>query len=226
MVDLVSFSFVQSLGIMPCDKKKYQHEEPIVEGIGRKKAKTYSFYHLKLCMMDRRNRSVQCIRPFLAVDRGPRDSQVLLGRPALKDLKVSIDNSSDSWEVKNSPRIKRMSSTQFDREILTGAQVFEVRTVYRPISKSPEEEGDSIALMGQSEGVYEDTPMNYSRKIKNKGSREQKGRKITLNSGQTPLWGPESTAVAQNHCGVGKSTVARRNPPWPKESTVEIAYYS
>ena len=96
MVDLVSFSFVQSLGITPCDKRKHQHNEPIVEGIGRKKARTYGFYHLKLCMMDRRNRPVQCIRPFLAVDRGPRDSQVLLGRPALKDLKVSIDNLSDS----------------------------------------------------------------------------------------------------------------------------------
>jgi hypothetical protein len=147
MVDLVSFSFVQSLGITPCDKKKHQHEELIVEGIGRKKAKTYGFYHLKLCMMDRRNRPVQCIHPFLAVDRGPRDSQVLLGRPALKDLKVSINNLTDSWEVKNSPRIKRVSSTQFDCEILTGAQVFEVRTVYRPISKSSKEEGNLITPM-------------------------------------------------------------------------------
>jgi hypothetical protein len=111
---------------MLCDKKKHQHKEPIVEGIGRKKAKTYSFYHLKLYMMDRRNRPVQCIRPFLAVDRGPRDSQVLLGRPALKDLKVSIDNLSDSWEIKDSPRIKKVSSTQLNRDILSGTQVFEI----------------------------------------------------------------------------------------------------
>ena len=83
MVDLVSISLAQSLGITPCDKKKHQHEEPIMEGIGRKKVKTYGFYHLKLCMTDRWNCSVQCIRPFLAVDRGSCDSQVLLGRPVL-----------------------------------------------------------------------------------------------------------------------------------------------
>ena len=60
MVDLMSFSLAQSLGITPCDKKKHRHKEPIVEGIGRKKAKTYGFYHLKLCMMDWWNHSVQC----------------------------------------------------------------------------------------------------------------------------------------------------------------------
>jgi hypothetical protein len=96
MVDLVSFSLVQSLGIAPCNKKKHQHEELMVEGIRKKKAKTYGFHHLKLCMVDQWNCSVQCICPFLAVDHGSRDSQVFLGRPALKDLKVSIDNSNDS----------------------------------------------------------------------------------------------------------------------------------
>ena len=109
MLDLVSISL--AFGITPCDKKKYRHEELMVEGIGRKKAKTYDFYHLKLCMTDRWNHSVQCIRPFLAVDRSPRDSQVLLGRPVLKNLKISIDNSNNSWEVKNSPCVKKVSST-------------------------------------------------------------------------------------------------------------------
>ena len=78
MVDLVSFSLAQSLGITPCTKKKHRHKEPIVEGLGRKKAKTYGFYHLKLCMTDRWNCSVQCIRLFLAIDRGPCDSQVFV----------------------------------------------------------------------------------------------------------------------------------------------------
>jgi hypothetical protein len=58
MVDLVSYSLVQLLGIAPYNKKKHRHEELTVEGIGRKKAKTYGFYHLKLCMADWWNRSV------------------------------------------------------------------------------------------------------------------------------------------------------------------------
>jgi hypothetical protein len=44
-----------------CNKEKHQHEEPLVEEIGRKKARTYGFYHLKLCMMDRQSHPVQCI---------------------------------------------------------------------------------------------------------------------------------------------------------------------
>jgi hypothetical protein len=52
MIDLVLFFLVQLFGITPCNKKKYQYEELMVEGIGRKKVKTYGFYHLKLCMTD------------------------------------------------------------------------------------------------------------------------------------------------------------------------------
>jgi hypothetical protein len=52
MVNLISLSLVQLLEIISCDKKKYWHKKLMVEGIGRKKAKTYSFYYLKLCMMD------------------------------------------------------------------------------------------------------------------------------------------------------------------------------
>jgi hypothetical protein len=53
MVDLVSLSFVKSLGLSPCRRKKHQHVEPAVEGIGRIEAKTYGLYHLKLCMTNR-----------------------------------------------------------------------------------------------------------------------------------------------------------------------------
>ena len=60
--------------------------------------KTYRFFHLKASITDRFNRSFSFVRPFLAVDRGPQDSQVLLGRPALKDFKINILNSDDSFE--------------------------------------------------------------------------------------------------------------------------------
>jgi hypothetical protein len=50
MINLVSISFVKSLGLSPCDKKKHQHVEPIVEGIRRTKPRTYGFFHLRLYM--------------------------------------------------------------------------------------------------------------------------------------------------------------------------------
>jgi hypothetical protein len=68
----------------------------MVEGIRRKKVKIYSFYYLKLCVKDWWNQFVQYIRPFLTIDYGLYNSHVLLGRPTLKDLKVSINNSNDS----------------------------------------------------------------------------------------------------------------------------------
>ena len=49
-----------------------------------------------MTLTDRFNRSFDYIRPFLAVDRDARDSQVLLGRPTLKDFRIYIQNGQDS----------------------------------------------------------------------------------------------------------------------------------
>jgi len=98
MVDLVSISFVKSLGLSPCTKSKHRHVIPILEGVGETYPQTYGFFHLQLKIVDRFNHSFDFIRPFLAVDHNSNDSQVLLGRPALKDFKINICNSADTWE--------------------------------------------------------------------------------------------------------------------------------
>jgi hypothetical protein len=67
-----------------------------------------------------------------------------------------------------------VSSTQFDRDILGGAQVFEVRAIYRPISRSPEEKDNLPAPVEQYEGNPIDPPKDYLRKNKNKSSGERK----------------------------------------------------
>ena len=79
MVDLVSISFAKSLGLSPCTKTKHQHVIPVLEGVGETYPQTYGFFHLQLTIMDHFNRSFNFIRPFLAVDCSPHDSQVLLG---------------------------------------------------------------------------------------------------------------------------------------------------
>jgi hypothetical protein len=74
MVDLVSRSFVKSLGLEPCTQPSHQHEVPVLEGVGETRPQTYGFFHLRMTLIDRFGRSFSCIRPFLAVDRDARDS--------------------------------------------------------------------------------------------------------------------------------------------------------
>ena len=68
MVDLVSISFVRSLGMNPCDRPKHHYVTPLLEGIGGEHPKTYGFYHLRMTITDRFNRSFDFVRPFLAID--------------------------------------------------------------------------------------------------------------------------------------------------------------
>ena len=132
MVDLVSISFVKSLGLSPCTKAKHHHTEPVLEGVGLTRPKTYGFYHLRMTITDRWNRSLEFIRPFLAVDRDIMDSKVLLGRPALKDFKINICNDDDSWEFERKPKVTEITPLQLAREITPKTQVFEIRTVFQP----------------------------------------------------------------------------------------------
>ena len=67
------------------------------------------------------SRSFSYIRPFLAVNQDARDSQVLLGRPALKDYRINILNSEDLWEFKRNPKVTRISPTKFAREIASSS---------------------------------------------------------------------------------------------------------
>ena len=206
MIDLVSISFVKSLGLSSCDKKKHQHKEPMVEGIGRMKAKTYGFFHLRLCITDQWNQSIRFIRPFLAVDRSSRNSQVLLGRPALKDLRVNIDNVNDCWEIKNLPRVKPVSPSRFDREVLDGTQVFEVRVAYRPVSKDCDSKGveknERKDLPVPAEGREDDRD--------GKGNHHKKRCDIIRNGSGEPLG---SYRKKNKNKGSGERRRLRKNCP-------------
>ena len=93
-----------------------------------------------MTIVDRYNRSFDFVRPFLAVDRSPKDSQVLLGRPALKDFKINICNSNDSWEFefKRTPKVSVLSSEQFAKEMKPNVQVFEVKIAFNPEEEEAE----------------------------------------------------------------------------------------
>ena len=76
MVDLVFISFVKSLELTLCMKLKHSHVELLLKGIGQNSTKTYSFFHLQLCVTDHWNHSLDFIHLFLAVDRDIMDSKV------------------------------------------------------------------------------------------------------------------------------------------------------
>ena len=149
MVDLVSISFVKSFGLEPCTK--HNHVLPKLEGIGQTAPKTYGFYHLRARITDRYNHSFSFIRPFLAVDRDPRDSQVLLGRPALKDFKINICNEDDSFEFERQPRIRKISPKEFARDLLhkDTACCYQVKLAFRPdLDEEDEEDPQECDLAG------------------------------------------------------------------------------
>src|SRR5437879_285780 len=124
MVDLVCISYVKSLGLSPYKRHKYK--TPILEGIGQTYPRTYGFYYLDLLLTDRYNRTLRFFRPFLAIDRDLQDSQILLGRPALKDLRITIDNFYDNFEFQRKSVVTVVSVRHFYRKLPTYTQVFQV----------------------------------------------------------------------------------------------------
>ncbi|TAQ83095.1 hypothetical protein B7494_g8581 [Chlorociboria aeruginascens] len=128
-VDLVSYSFVKSLGIAACQKTKHQHDIPTLVGVGELQPRTYGIYHLRIQIADKHQNSLTFTRPFLAVDRSLKDSQVLLGRPALKAFKMTLINKDDEWEFERSqaPMIERTSVKRFIKDLTPSAQVMQVQ---------------------------------------------------------------------------------------------------
>src|SRR5436190_11950398 len=148
MVDLVSISFVKSLGLSPCTRPKHQHVEPVLEGVGQTQPKTYGFFHLRLHITDHWNHSLVFIHPFLAVDCNTCDSQILLGRPLLKDFKINLLNDIDSWEFDQKPKVTKISACQFAQEISSTTCIFKVPTIFRPCDDNTDPwEDEMISLL-------------------------------------------------------------------------------
>ena len=79
IVNLVSISFAKSFDLTPCTKPKHRHVVPTLKSMGEIIPQTYNFYHLRLSIIDCFNYIFDFTHPFLAIDRNPRNSQVLLG---------------------------------------------------------------------------------------------------------------------------------------------------
>ena len=98
MMNLIFISFIKSLDIFLCSWKKHWHIVSNLEDVGETSSAIYRIYHLWLHIMNQWNYSLEFIWFFVAVDHNVQNSQVLLDRSALKDFKINICNSIDSWK--------------------------------------------------------------------------------------------------------------------------------
>ena len=86
-VDLVDIKLVRQLGLKPCRNTNL----PILRAVNQQDLHTYGAYNLRLELTDNYGVRRTTLRPYLAIDRDPGDSQFLLGMTALTDLKILID---------------------------------------------------------------------------------------------------------------------------------------
>ena len=95
-VNLVDIKLVQQLGLKPCQNWNL----PILRAINQQNLSTYGAYNLRLELTDAYGIRRTTLRPYLAINRDPDDSQVLLGMTALNELKVFIDCENGQWQYK------------------------------------------------------------------------------------------------------------------------------
>jgi hypothetical protein len=86
-VDLVDIKLVQQLGFKSCRNKNF----PILQTVNQQNIQTYRVYNIYLGLTDSYRTSRTTLQLYIAIDRSPGDSQILLGMTALNELKILLD---------------------------------------------------------------------------------------------------------------------------------------
>ena len=95
-----------------------------MRAINQQNLSTYRAYNLRLELTDAYGIHRTTLRPYLAIDRDPNDSQVLLGMTALNGLKVFIDCEKSQWQYKLERSDIRLKSYQRFRKRAKNAIVY------------------------------------------------------------------------------------------------------
>ena len=85
--DLVDIKLVRQLRLKPCRNTNL----PILRAVNQQNLRTYGAYNLWIELTDSYGVRQTTLRPYLAIDRDPGDSQILLGMTALTEQKILID---------------------------------------------------------------------------------------------------------------------------------------
>ncbi len=87
---------VRQLGLKQCQNKNL----PILRAVNQQNLPTYGVYNLRLELTDSYGVRRTTLRPYIAIDRDLGDSQILLGMPALTELKMLVDCEAYQWQYK------------------------------------------------------------------------------------------------------------------------------
>jgi hypothetical protein len=130
-VDLVDVRLVRQLGLKQCRNK----DLPILRAVNQQNLATYGAYNLRLELTDSYGVRRTTLRPYIAIDRDPGDSQVLLGMPALNELKILIDCEQYQWQYKIEKSDVRIDSYKRFRKWTKNANVYALIKVNQLICK-------------------------------------------------------------------------------------------
>jgi hypothetical protein len=119
-VDLVDVQLVRQLGLKPCRNK----DLPILRAVNQQNLYTYGAYNLRLELTDSYGVRRTTLRPYIAIDRDLEDSQILLGMPALNELKILVDCEQYQWQYKLDKSDVRINSYKRFRKWTKNANVY------------------------------------------------------------------------------------------------------
>jgi len=180
-VDLVDIKLVRQLGLKPCRNWNL----PILRAINQQNLPTYGAYNLRLELTDAYGVSKTTLRPYLAIDRDPNDSQLLLGMTALNELKVFIDCESCQWQYKLDKSDIRLESYHRFRKRAKNAVVYALVDINHLI---PSNINSLIDKLPSSLKRYTDVFSNSNaRKL---APHRDIDIAIELQLGKEPLYGP------------------------------------
>jgi len=132
-VDLVDIKLIQQLGLKPCRNTNL----PILRAVNQQNLRTYGAYNVRLELTDDYGVRRTTLRPYLAIDRDPGDSQILLGMTALTELKIQIDCHTYQWQYKLDKASIRIDTYQRFQKHTKGARIYALMEVNHLIASKP-----------------------------------------------------------------------------------------
>jgi hypothetical protein len=186
-VDLVDIQLIRQLGLKPCRNTNL----PILRAINQQNLPTYGAYNLRLELTDVYGTRRTSLRPYLAVDRDQGDSQVLLGMPALTELKIVVDCEAYRWEYKAENITVRLDSHQRFQKHTKGAKIYALVEVNHLLRQGTDKVTEHTILANQlPECLAYYTDVFSDANAKKLAPNRDIDLAIELQPGKEPPYGP------------------------------------
>ena len=171
---------MRQLGLKPCRNTNL----PILRVVNQQNLHTYGAYNVRLELTDDYGVRRTTLRPYLAIDRDPGDSQILLGMTTLTELKILIDCQTYQWQYKLDKTSIRIDSFQRFQKRTRGAKVYALVEVNHLISLGVTLTSELPQILRKYLDVFS---ANNAKKL---APHRDIDLAIELQSGKEPPYGP------------------------------------